>query len=111
MMQSLDSDNLAMLKDVMEDEFDLLLQTYIDDCLSRLPQMREQLAAAEAEELRRNAHSMKGSSSNIGANVLSDLAHQLEDLAKTGILDGASALIDQISDEFNTVHQALKEFL
>jgi len=111
MTQSIDNDNLEMLKEVMEDEFDLLLQTYIDDCQSRIPQMKEQLAAAETDELRRNAHSLKGSSSNIGALPLADLARQLEDLANSGGLDGAAELVDQILVEFKAVHEALNAFL
>ncbi|MEL7399321.1 MAG: Hpt domain-containing protein [Pseudomonadota bacterium] len=111
MTQSIDSDNLEMLKEVMEDEFGLLLQTYIEDCQSRIPQMKEQLAGTKVDELRRNAHSLKGSSSNIGAIPLSDLARQLEDLAAAGGLEGASELVDQISIEFETVHEALKAFL
>lgn len=110
MTQSLDHDNLTMLQEIMGDDFDLLLQTFIDDCQTRIPELTSQFAAAQTDELRRNAHSLKGSSSNIGAVTLSDWARQLEDLAASGTLDGAAEIIDQISREFGTVHEALRTF-
>lgn len=111
MTDSIDRDNLAMLKDVMEDEFALLLQTYIDDCLARIPQLRQQVSAAQADELRRNAHSIKGSSSNIGAALMTDIASQMEDKAREGSFEGLEDLIDQIESEFGVVRAALGEFL
>ena len=43
----LDVEALAELQDVMEDEFDVLIQTYLADSRSRIDGLREALATAD----------------------------------------------------------------
>lgn len=47
----------------------------------------------QPEQLRRAAHNLKGSSSNLGARPLAALAAKLEALGKQGTIDGAAVLV------------------
>lgn len=111
MNDSVDLETLNMLKEVMEDDFALLLQTFIDDAQTRIPQLRDQLAVGSHDELRRNAHSLKGSSGNVGATGMSEVCMRLENMARDGQLDTASALIDEVESSFEQVKVALQALL
>ena len=53
-----------------------------------LADMRAALAAGDAEDLRRAAHTLKGSSASLGANDLADACRDVETAARDGRLDG-----------------------
>jgi HPt (histidine-containing phosphotransfer) domain-containing protein len=111
MPEAVDLDTLTMLKDIMEDEFDLLIETFIDDAKVRIPQLKKQLAEGEHDELMRNAHSLKGSSSNLGAIPFSEKCMKVESQAKEGNLNGLEGALSDIEQEFNLVESALKELI
>ncbi len=96
----LDSVMLATLQEVMEGDYPMLLDAFLNDSEERLRMLQETCAAGEAESLRQAAHSFKGSCSNMGAVVLADLCRQLEELAGGERLEGAPALIERIEREF-----------
>ncbi len=108
MTSSVDAETLTMLKDVMEDDFDTLITTYIDDVIIRIPQLKAALDSQNCEELRRDAHSLKGSSSNLGAQSLAELCLQVENLAKEGETEGVEPLLTQIEMEFHQVKLQLE---
>lgn len=72
----LDLEALAELRQVMDDEFEILLTTFLDDAVQRLAAIRA--ARSDTEALRRAAHAFKGSSSNIGAVELAERCFALE---------------------------------
>ncbi|MDD2105490.1 MULTISPECIES: Hpt domain-containing protein [Pseudomonas] len=88
---------LSDLREVMEDGYLQLVQTFLDDSERRLGQLH---AAKSAEELRSAAHSFKGSSSNMGAVALANLCQQLEECARRPPLYGIEDLINRIDQEF-----------
>jgi len=45
-----------------------------------LPQLRQAVAAGNAEDLRKIAHRLKGASSNVGAHAFCQVARELEHL-------------------------------
>jgi len=85
-----------------------LLQTYFDDSPRLLEAMHGALAAGDAAEFRRAAHSLKSNSANFGAMALSRLAKGLEEMGKAGTLDGAAAGIAQAEVEYARVKAALQ---
>jgi|TARA_B110000116_G_scaffold145681_1_gene126155 HPt (histidine-containing phosphotransfer) domain-containing protein len=107
--QRLDGDILAMLKDVMEDEFPVLIDTYLIDAAIRIKALREALDEQDAEMVRITAHSFKGSSSNIGAAPLADLCMVIENSAHKGQLAGIESTLDEVEQEFMAVKQVLSE--
>ncbi len=72
----LDLEALTELQHVMNDEFDSLLSTFLNDAVKRLAAI--EAARSDTEALRRAAHAFKGSSSNIGAVHLAERCRALE---------------------------------
>ena len=62
----LDEEALAELRDVMEDEFEVLIQTYVADSRDRIRGLQEALRADDSDAFAKTAHSFKGSCINIG---------------------------------------------
>ncbi|MAZ88231.1 MAG: histidine kinase [Cellvibrionaceae bacterium] len=110
MTSSVDAETLTMLKDVMEDDFDTLITTYVDDVVARIPRLKAALGSQNFEDLRHCAHSLKGSSSNLGALPLADLCMQVETLAKEMCVEGVEPLLTQIETEFHQVKAQLEAF-
>ena len=107
--QRLDGDILAMLKDVMEDEFPILIDTYLMDAAIRIKALREALNEQDTETIRVTAHSFKGSSSNVGAAILAQLCMDIENSAHNGQLAGIESTLDEVEQEFMAVKQVLSE--
>ncbi|MGY4532498.1 HPt (histidine-containing phosphotransfer) domain-containing protein [Pseudomonas sp. TE3786] len=105
----LDSTVLAGLQDIMEDEYPLLLDTFVADSEERLRLLHEALRNGDGHELRLAAHSFKGSCSNMGAPLLAELCKQLEDDSRSDtVLDDAPRVLEQIEREFAIVRILLK---
>lgn len=104
----LDQAVLESLREVMEDEYPVLLDTYLADSEERLRALHQALAQADALQLRQTAHSFKGSCSNMGAGPLAALCQQLEEVARREQQDVVPDLLEQIEREFAIVRILLK---
>lgn len=98
------------LKEVMGEDFHVLLETFLVDSKQRLEHLQEAIAAETAEELRHTAHSFKGSSGNIGAAQLSSLCKDLEDLGRAGTVEGSAAIFERLQTEFTTVEEIMRTY-
>jgi HPt (histidine-containing phosphotransfer) domain-containing protein len=106
--EHLNRDVLIALKDVMEDEFALLLETFLVDSQERLHALQAAWLAADAQALRCAAHSFKGSCGNIGAPSLAALCAKLEAVAGAGELSGVATWLERIAHEFEIVEALLE---
>ncbi len=85
-----------------------LVSEYRTDGASRVADMRTALAAGQAEDLRRAAHTLKGSSASLGANGLAEVCREVEAAARDGDLDGLGPKVDAIAAELDEVVAALE---
>ncbi len=106
----LDEEALAELQDVMEDEFGVLIETYLADSRTRISGLKEAADTGDAERLRKAAHSLKGSCINIGVPKLGNLCFELEVLGSEGRLEGAERLLTAVEQEFEEVARELENF-
>lgn len=105
----LDPDVLATLRDIMgEDQFPVLVHTYLSDSEHRLAQL---LAATDARALRDAAHSFKGSSCNMGAAHLAQLCGELEHLPVEAPAQWVADLQAKIVVEFTAVREGFLAIL
>ena len=104
----LDLEALEMLKEIMDDEFSLLLNTFLTDALERMEQINLAINDQNAEDIKRAAHSFKGSSANIGAHVLQSLCLVLEDAGHNGDILKSSEMATNIEKELIITAQLLK---
>lgn len=93
---------LEALREVMEDEYPLLLDTFLSDSQLRLNELHR---SRDLVELGHAAHSFKGSSGNMGALRLAQLCSELEQYCRHGALDGVEAHVQRIDREFVLVLQ------
>jgi histidine phosphotransfer protein HptB len=104
-----DMATLDVLQEVLEDSFAGLLATYMEDSQARIESLKVGLLEADVDLVRRSAHSLKGSCSNLGANVMAELCCQVEQQACKDNLDGLHAIIEQIEREFRTVVRIMED--
>lgn len=106
-----DSAMLNELREVMEEDFDILIDTFLSDSEVRLVDVKTAFDELNSEKLRESAHSLKGSCSNVGASKLADICKHVEELGRVNKAAEAGDLINDIVDEFEMVRVILKEQL
>lgn len=84
---------------------------FLDDTPQRIVELDQSLAAGDLATFTRAAHSIKGSSSNLGADGLRAAAELLEHRARTEGIADVTALVVQLKAEFDRTHIALKTLL
>ena len=91
------------------DFLDGLIDTYLEHTPHNIDAMRAAVAADDASSLEHAAHSIKGSSLNLGASLFGRLAEELERLGRLGTTEGAIPMLDALEAEFKRVATALVE--
>lgn len=108
---AVDQEHLAMLKEIMDDEFLVLLDTYLTDSDMRLEVLHDTLRSDDTDAFFKAAHSFKGSSGNIGAMKLSELCKHAEKKGREGDLSGMQDHLTDIEAEFERVKQVIASFM
>ncbi len=88
-----------------------MIQIFFEDSPPRLAGLRSALARGDAAEVTDVAHALKGSCSNFGAQDLERLCKALESAGRSGQLDGADALLEELFAEYARVRAALSRYL
>lgn len=107
----IDSEALEELKDVMEDEFQSLIETFIVDADKKMIMLRAAIDANNADEVGKVSHSFKGSCSNIGAPVLSGLCKRSEDMGRNQDISSVEPVYSEIAEEYQLVRSLLAQYL
>lgn len=100
-----------MLKELIGDDLKEILQAYLQSAPENLTKLEQAIHHNDAEQVRMQAHSLKGSSANIGAHNLSTQCAQLEMLGKNNELTDSPALLATIRNENNNVTQFLNNYM
>jgi signal transduction histidine kinase/CheY-like chemotaxis protein len=88
-----------------------VLHAFLRDTPQHLHAIRQAIAADDAEQLRKSAHSLKSSSANIGARVLAQRSKELEQLGRNHTTAGAAPLLADMEHSFQAARQALGALL
>ena len=110
MSDLLDEELLAELREIMEDEFPDLLETFLAESERQYAEIRGAWQAQDLEQLSRAAHSLKGSCGNVGATQLHSLCAELEQQARAGEsaeLAGLEALVSKTEQDLADVCVAI----
>jgi PAS domain S-box-containing protein len=84
-----------------------LVDTFARDAPALLDALRHALGDADAEEVRRGAHTLKSNARVFGATRLAELCQAIEAMARAETLEGAAELLDQLDGEYARVERAL----
>jgi len=105
---SLDDGALGNLRDLGGDEFlGEVIEAFLADAPALLATLRGSLDSENSEELRRAAHTLKSNGATLGAEHFAELYRTLEQQARSGELDGAPDLVEQIEQEYRPLEEAL----
>ena len=109
----IDRKTLAALLDSLGGDVDFLkelVDAYLDSTPGLFAAMRQAVAAGDAAGLQRAAHTLKTGSANMGALALAALCKQLEDMGRSGALDGLTeARIDAVAAAYDDVEAVLRD--
>jgi len=88
-----------------------IIGIFLDDTPQRIAELDESLAAGDANRLARTAHSIKGSSSNLGAVGLRAICEKLEHQVRTNGLAEVAPLVATVKIEFGRAQVELAKLL
>lgn len=105
--------DVSWLRKTFDDDTVLaeLYAMYADDTAKRMGELREALDANDTERCSRIAHALKGSSGNVGADTMRELAARLEKHDWAADHDGGPALAAELEAEFTRAQAWIQEFL
>lgn len=105
-------ENLRSLNPGDNDEFlREIAGIFLEDTPLRIVELEESLQAADVTKFARAAHSIKGSSSNLGAMALRAAAEKLEHQARSEGLTDIVPLVAAVKTEFERAQAALKALI
>lgn len=107
--QHLNADTIEELKDLMGDDYSLLVDMFVKDSAARILDIKDAILSGDPENVRRSAHGFKGSASNMGALNLAKLCNSLEELGRSGELSNAKQLASDIESAYSSVEKLLIE--
>jgi CheY-like chemotaxis protein len=109
---SLDENVLAALRQLQQagrpDIFKELIGLYLRDTPTQLVALREAVEAGRVNTVKTIAHTLKGSSANMGAPRMTDGCSELEEVGASGDLYKAPELLNRLEEEFGRVRAALE---
>jgi two-component system, sensor histidine kinase and response regulator len=111
----LDRSVLASLCELQEEGepniLDELIELFLTDVPPQLVDLWEAVEAGDACSVERIAHTLKGSTANMGAKRMEALCTELEQIGRSEDLVAAPALISPLKEEFGRVRTAFEEEL
>ena len=102
-------DRAGMLKRLMNDE-DLarvVTESFLDDIPRQIEALRRCLEAWDAPGSERQAHTLRGASSNVGGEARRALAFEMEKASKAGDLGSVRARMDDLEFGFAQLQEAM----
>ena len=85
-----------------------LAEMFFDDAQSGIDAIRGAVERGDAQTVERAAHTLKGSSGNMGAKRMAALCGELQDASASGDLTHAPELLEGLEAEFGRVRPALE---
>ena len=110
MSAKIDAMVMRDLKDLLGDRFGELVERFVQDGDRRMALLRAAVPAREFDAIHAEAHGLKGSSRNIGANTLGDVCGELEQKGREKIPDNLATLFAALEQEFAAVCSELRTY-
>lgn len=88
-----------------------LIQMFLEDGPSKVEAVQKGVASGDFEMAERAAHSLKGSSGNLGAHLVQDVCEQLQISTRNHELETSRTLAPQLVETYRAAEQALRALL
>ncbi|MBI5768833.1 MAG: Hpt domain-containing protein [Verrucomicrobia bacterium] len=104
-------ENLRALNPGDNDEFlREIIGIFLEDTPQRVAELEQSLRAGDVPKFTRAAHSIKGSSANLGAMALRGVAEKLEHESRKSGLGAVAPLVDALKGEFARARTELEKY-
>ena len=80
---------------------------FLDNVRAQIETIHQAITDGDSEVVRREAHSIKGGAANLTADVLSKIAFELENIGKSGLLEGGIEVLERLEKEFHHLEACL----
>ncbi len=100
---------LNELSEIMGDDMEMLLEAYFEDSRPKIASLIKLDISTQQDAIYKLAHSIKGSSRNVGVVELSDYCEKLEKLARQGQLTKQDLDANLLNVLFQDACKALEE--
>ena len=107
----LDTNALQELQSIMEDEFPVLIELYINDAAEKVSLLSLAIQNQDIDLATKTAHAFKGASSNVGAIRLSHLCKDTEYAGREGDMLKIERIFSQLQAAHADVVSQLTPFL
>jgi len=87
-----------------------LAAIFVDEYPQMLDRLRAALTSGVPDDVRRAAHALKGSVSNFVDGGPTATAFELENMGRSGQLEGTSAVLDRLERELAALSASLRQF-
>ena len=105
-------ENLRALNPGDNDEFlREIAAIFLEDTPLRIAELSQSLGAGDVGRFTRAAHSIKGSSANLGAMALRAVAEKLEHQSRTDGLGGVAPMVENVKAEFIRAETELRKLV
>ena len=105
MTEILNQEIISEAKDMMKDKFDKMVEYFLEDSITYVNQVEEEFNNNNAEGVVPPSHTLKSSSKQMGAMLLSEISADIE-LTSREIVKGNGSLED-IKDKITVLKDAL----
>ncbi|MES2207068.1 MAG: EAL domain-containing protein [Pseudomonadota bacterium] len=95
------------LREILGSSLESVIEAFLEDTPIYLKNLDSAIQEKNYEAISKNAHAIKGSSSNLAATGLTLIAKEIEELAKLECLDDISSRMDHIQQTFEDVRRTL----
>jgi two-component system, sensor histidine kinase and response regulator len=85
-----------------------LIELFLHDAPPQLAALRGAVEEDDADSVERIAHTLKGSSGNMGAKKMAEICGELQNAGASGDLARAPRLLERLEEEFGRVRPALE---
>ncbi len=107
MIALLDAETIAELREDGDALLIDLIEIFLRETSDRLKMLAEGLAAGDAGQAERMAHTLKSSAATLGAESMRIVAQAIESAAHANDLDRVRSLVDTLEREAESAEEAL----
>ncbi|PJJ96295.1 hybrid sensor histidine kinase/response regulator [Lysobacteraceae bacterium NML91-0213] len=104
----IDEEVLEELRTMLGDEVDHLIDVFLEDTPRLIARLEAAVDGPDYDALRDTAHSLKSSSANLGAMLLSASARRIEAGARAGQLERPAVAVAMVANEFARARARLR---
>ena len=110
MSTKIDATMMRDLKDLLGERFTELVERFVQDGNRRMALLHSAVPAQDFDVVHAEAHGLKGSSRNIGANTLGDICGALEQDGRDKKPENLTTLFAALEQEFAAVCSELRTY-